>query len=286
MHKKQFVYGSLKIYEVFSMANTSVNVTLGVGEVIKEVKESKTIEEVDKTSALVVRAIHAALSPLEKWVLQKEYNLAETKKLLEEKLKNTPADNIITPPSYVAVPALQSIAYCMDDAQLRDMYAELLAHAMNAETVNNVHPTFVEIIKQMSPFDALVFKKLIKTLVQPCISIKYMNKKTSASYPVQDIVAFSDLNEFPLVSTQIALENLERLRLIEVNKGSKYGNADAYECLKCSVKKMVTAFIEDNKHNLDVNEYQIVYGEFVILVRGFGQYFARACLGADFSNIN
>ena len=143
------------------MSDSSVNVTLGIGEVIKEVKDTKTVEEVDKTSALVVRAIHVALSPLEKWVLQKEYNLAETKRLLEEKLRNTPAENIITPPSYVAVPAMQSIAYCMDNIQLRDMYAELLAHAMNSETVDNVHPTFVEIIKQMSPFDAVVFKELI-----------------------------------------------------------------------------------------------------------------------------
>ena len=268
------------------MAESSVNVTLGVGEVIKEVKDTKTIEEVDKTSALVVRAIHAALSPLEKWVLQKEYNLAETKKLLEEKLKDTPAENIITPPSYVAVPALQSIAYCMDDIQLRDMYAELLAHAMNSETVDNVHPTFVEIIKQMSPFDALVFKKLTKTLVKPCISINYMNKSTKPSYPVQDIVAFSDLDAFPLVPTQIALENLERLRLIEINKGSKYGNAEKYEHLKYSVKEVASAFVEDNKQNFDVNDYQIVYGEFVILIRGFGQFFARACLGEDFSDIS
>ena len=48
--------------QVLVMAESSVNVTLGVGEVIKEVKDTKTIEEVDKTSALVVRAIHAALS--------------------------------------------------------------------------------------------------------------------------------------------------------------------------------------------------------------------------------
>ena len=268
------------------MSEPSVNVTLGVEEVIKEVKDTKTIEEVDKTSALVVRAIHAALSPLEKWVLQKEYNLAETKKLLEKKLKDTPVENIITPPSYIAVPALQSISYCMDDIQLRDMYAELLAHALNSETVDNVHPTFVEIIKQMSPFDALVFKELTKTLVQPCISIKYMNKSTKASYPVQDIVAFSDLGLFPLVPTQIALENLERLKLIEINKRSKYGDAKKYEDLKYSVKKVASDFIADNKKKFDVNSYQIVYDEFVILIRGFGQFFARACLGEDFSSIN
>lgn len=268
------------------MAESSINVTMGVGEVIKEVKDTKTIEEADKTSALIVRAIHAALNPLEKWVLQKEYNLAETKILLEEKLKNTPVENIITPPSYVAVPALQSIAYCMDNIQLRDMYAELLAHAMNSETVDNVHPTFVEIIKQMSPFDALVFERLTKTLVQPCISIKYVNKSTKASYPVQDIIAFDDLDTFPLVPTQIALENLERLKLIEINKISKYGDSEKYQALKHSVVKVANAFVEDNKQKFDVNDYQITYDEFVILIRGFGQFFARACLGEDFSNIS
>lgn len=268
------------------MADSSLSIDLGVAEVVKEAKETKTVEAVDETSALMVRAIHAALSPLEKWVIQKEYNLAETKKLLEEKLRNTSVENIITPPTYVAVPALQSIAYCMDDTQLRDMYAELLAHSMNSETVNDVHPTFVEIIKQMSPFDAVVFRELTKTLVQPCISIKYMNKKTKASYPVQDIVAFSDIEKFPLVPTQVALENLERLRLIEINKDSKYGDSIKYEYLKDSVQKVINNFIEENKHNFNINDYQIVYGEFVILIRGFGQFFARACLGEDFSNIN
>lgn len=83
-----------------------------------------------------------------------------------------------------------------------------------------------------------------------------------------------------------AVENLERLRLIEINKGSKYGNAEKYEHLKYSVKEVASAFVEDNKQNFDVNDYQIVYGEFVILIRGFGQFFARACLGEDFSDIS
>ena len=253
---------------------------------VKEIGSTDTVKEIDKTSALVVRAIHAALSPLEKWVIQKEYNLAETKKLLEQKLKDTPVDSITTPPPYIAVPALQSISYCMDDEQLRDMYAELLAQSMNTATVNNVHPTFVEIIRQLSPFDATVFKELTKTLVQPSISIKYMNIKTHASYPVQDIIAFYDIERFPLVPTQIALENLERLRLIEINKRSKYNNQARYEILKDAVQATVQRFIEDNQSRFNIDEYQISYDEFVILIRGFGQFFARACLGADFREID
>lgn len=88
----------------------------------------------------------------------KESNIEQTRKLLEKKLKNVPVENIITPPMYIGVPALQAISYCMNDESLRNMYAELLAHAMNSDTIDNVHPTYVEIIKQMSPYDALIFR--------------------------------------------------------------------------------------------------------------------------------
>lgn len=267
------------------MSDKSLSINVGVSEVVKEVKDTETIEALDQTSSLVIRAIHAALSPLEKWVLQKEYNIEETKKLLERKLNNIPVENIITPPSYVAVPALQAISYCMDNNELREMYAELLAHSMNKCTVDNVHPTFVEIIKQMSPFDATVFRQLTKTLVQPCISIKYTNKMSGESYPVQDIIAFENHEKFPLVPTQISLENLERLRLIETHKTAKYNDETKYSILKESVKQVSSQFVRDNERNFNKNEYEIVYNEFVILIRGFGQFFARACLGESFSNM-
>lgn len=68
------------------MSDKSLSINVGVSEVVKEVKDTETVEALDQTSSLVIRAIHAALSPLEKWVLQKEYNIEETKKLLERKL--------------------------------------------------------------------------------------------------------------------------------------------------------------------------------------------------------
>ncbi len=268
------------------MSDKSVNINVGVSELVKEIKDTETVEAIDQTSSLVIRAINAALSPLEKWVLQREYNIEETKKLLKKKLSDIQVENIITPPSYVAVPALQAISYCMDNEELRDMYAELLAHSMNIKTVDNVHPTFVEIIKQMSPFDAIVFRELTKTLGKPCISIKYINKKTRESHPVQDIIAFDNHENFPLVPTQISLENLERLRLIEIQKNSKFNDEIKYSILKESVKQISSQFVHDNENSFNKDEYEIVYNEFVILIRGFGQLFARACLGEDFNNID
>lgn len=107
---------------------------------------------------LVPRAIKAALAPVEKWVLQREYNIAETQRLLEEKLKNISPDQIEAPEAYIAVPALQNISYCMDNAELRDMYANLLANSMNKVVKNGVHPGFVEIIKQLSPDEAKILR--------------------------------------------------------------------------------------------------------------------------------
>ena len=98
---------------------------------------------------LIPRAIKAALSPLEKWILQREYNVAETKKLLEEKLQNTPPELIESPAPHIAVPAMQYISYCMDNEELREMYANLLANSMNKVVKDGVHPGFVEIIKQL-----------------------------------------------------------------------------------------------------------------------------------------
>lgn len=107
---------------------------------------------------LVPRAIRAALAPVEKWVLEREYNVAETKKLLEEKLKNIPPEQIEAPEAYIAVPALQNISYCMDNDELRDMYANLLANSMTSIVKNGVHPGFVDIIKQLSPDEAKILR--------------------------------------------------------------------------------------------------------------------------------
>ena len=267
------------------MEDKSFKIDFGVSEVVKEIKDTKTVSEVDSATALIPRAIRAALSPLEKWIAQRESNLAATYKALEPKLENVPLENIITPPAYVAVPALQAISYCMDDDQLREMFAELLAHAMNSETVDNVHPTYVEIIKQMSPYDALVFKKLIKQLVIPCVSIKYVHKKTGSSYPISDLVVFTDFKEHPLVPTQICLENLERLHLVEIDRKAKLNAGERYQILETCCQEMVEQFIEENKHILDPEFYKVSYDEFVLQIRGFGQFFARACLDENFSNI-
>ena len=95
--------------------------------------------------------------------MHREYNVAETEKLLSQKLKNVDPNKIVQPEPYVAVPALQAISYSMNNDELRNLYANLLSKSMNIDTKDSVHPSFVEIIKQLSPFDAILLKKIADT---------------------------------------------------------------------------------------------------------------------------
>ena len=149
-------------------------------EVVKEISKDvydDIISPVAKPTGailgLVPRAIKAALSPLEKWILQKEYNISEIQRLLEEKLKNVSPELIGTPEPYIAVPAIQYISYCMDNDELRNMYANLLASSMQKDIKDDVHPAYLEIIKQLCPDEAKILSYLLVHNTIPIIGIKY-----------------------------------------------------------------------------------------------------------------
>ena len=69
------------------------------------------------------------------------------------------------------MPALQAISYSMDSEELRNMYANLLAKAMNVDEKDKVHPAFVELIKQMAPREALILDGIFKSPLTPLIDL-------------------------------------------------------------------------------------------------------------------
>ena len=194
--------------------------TLKTAPTLYEDALQPTIQEVGKFVARIPRAINAAFAGLDKWILNKEYAIDETKKLLEKKLENVDPDKIVEPEAYVAVPAIQAISYSMNSEELRNLYANLLAKAMNSDTKDLVHPSFVEIIKQMSPTDALILKEINLNYIIPFLrrSSKFDNYNATAQDPVLQartnttitLINFAKQNEI-----DFSLFNLLRLGLIE-----------------------------------------------------------------------
>jgi hypothetical protein len=75
-----------------------------------------------------------------------------------DRLKDVPPESIVPPSLRIAAPAMQALTYSMDDELIREMFANLLAADMNAQTKKDAHPAFVELIKEMTAIDARVLK--------------------------------------------------------------------------------------------------------------------------------
>ena len=178
-----------------------------------------TVQETGKVLSLIPRTINAALVPLRKWIANKEYSLAETEKLLEKKLEHVGEDKIVTPEAYVAVPAIQAISYSMDNEELRNLYANLLAKSMNTDTKDFVHPSYVEIIKQMSPLDALVLKDIYDSIITPVIDL-YVRNQEGGEFGHKFNITWMTFASYDSIC--VSLDNLIRLGLIEISNNHSY----------------------------------------------------------------
>lgn len=183
--------------------------------------------------SFIPRTIKVWLGKWEKWIINGEYSIKETEKLLEKKLANIAEDKITEPEAYVAVPAIQQLSYSLDSKDLREMYANLLASSMNIDTKANVHPAFVEIIKQLCPDEAKLLKFLSKNPQQPLIDVR-LNLPNQKGYRII-------LNNFSTISEGICdypngirsyLENLDRLKLIDIIDGKKITDDAVYKPLE------------------------------------------------------
>lgn len=80
---------------------------------------------------------------------------------LSEKIASIPAESIVEPKASIAGPALQGLAFSHEEPDLKNMYLNLLATAMDGRVASYAHPAFVEIIKQMTSEEAHLIRGIL-----------------------------------------------------------------------------------------------------------------------------
>ena len=256
------------------------NVAAEVAKAVYEDAGHEIIQPTGKTLSLIPRAVRAALQPLERWIMVQEYNLEMLKKTLDYKLANVDPEKIVTPEPYVAVPALQAVTYCMDNEELRNMYANLLAKSMNEATKNGVHPSYVEIIKQLCPDEAKLLCYLMENPQIPAIGIRLTNKPEDGYVNVINL--FSDIGykcncENP-DNIERYLCNLIRLGLVENPDGVGFMDEQMYQTVLSHpyVKEKLEKMEGKNEklpHAITVNK--------LIRMTAFGEQFCKICIKDD-----
>jgi abortive infection alpha-like protein len=235
------------------------------------------IQEVGKGLHTLSKIINMALLPLSKKIWEYEKIEKEFKKNLEVKLSGIPQENIMTPDPRVAGPLIESLKYTAQEDELREMYTNLLASSMNKKKNNDVHPSFVEIIKQLLSDEAKLIKEISDSNdgTHGLLSIKILEvDKEGWTIHRSKFCKFYDSKTIENKSKiSLYLENLERLKLIEIPNNTLLTDKKFYyEPLENHI--LITQELEELSAKGKKTEFENGY----LQLTEFGKSFVKVCI--------
>jgi hypothetical protein len=185
----------------------------------------------ESLQALVGLFNNVVLYPIKKANINYRYKLEEFEKDLKAKTDKIPDGKIIEPPLAISGPTIEALKYTFDTKEIREMFLNLLASAMNSDFKDESHPAFVEIIKGMNSLDATLFEYLYSSVQIPVGALRIGNTEnyftTALPYIFsQELIKHGD----PFLVSR-SMVNLERLGLIQIIKDRYFPNYD-YDALK------------------------------------------------------
>jgi hypothetical protein len=240
-------------------------------------------KETGKALQTLGRTVNAALMPVRGlvWGFEKIEEFVNVK--VTKKLENVPIDKICTPDLAVAGPALESLKYTGHKESLNELYANLLASAMDLDTAKTAHPGFVEIIRNMSADEAKILTYIVEQRVVPIVDINRTLANGGGQIVVSELISMIGIRarcEHQEL-TPSYLINLERLGLIEIPRHSQLMKANAY--YRLTDDPSVKLALERLEQNTDGSKGELKKHHARVSV--FGKQFSNACVVSRDKNI-
>lgn len=254
-------------------------------EVIKEV--SKLLPEVYKDLAqpatkeignVLGKSAKALLFPIRGFLWGWEKIEQVVTEGVEKRFEKIPEENRKTPDPEIAVPLMQALTYTAQNETLREMYLNLLANSMDIDKEKDVHPSFVELIKQMNSLDAKVFHKLISFIgyqkaINPNIAILENNKNFIDATP-EWFLGWT-IEGYSIFDVSSSLIRISKFGLIELMFDRTAGN-DGYQLLKehQTLIDILSKYKNVNPHL----KLGITVTNSIVYVNEYGKQFKNACI--------
>lgn len=188
-------------------------------------------------------------------------------------IEDVPEEKIIHVAPEVGVPIAEKLSYVRDE-QLSDLYINLLAKASTVDTAHFAHPSFVNIINNLSPDEAVLLKELHNKPKIPFVTATIAKKGTTHYAQVGDLLtgletkiklSFSD-------NIEAYMSNFEGLGLIVIHRESYMVGEGIYDSLEKLYRPKIDAMPFDN------STHEIKFKRGRIQVTTYGDLFLKACL--------
>jgi Abortive infection alpha len=258
-----------------------------LGEVLQAAKDDPNMKmagsNLAKSAATVTQTVNTLLLPLAALNFgverAKEYFQSKFGSDMAAKLSDTPEEEIVEPKLSLAGPALQGLAFAHEEADLKDMFLNLIVSAMKQGKAELAHPSYVEVIKQLSSFDA---KMASAVLPHPQIPISELRVSTEPpNYrvvrkclprPVSPLL--QQLSALPEAIHSI--ENLQRLGLITLRYDVWLASEAAYNWVERHPIFLETQTSLGEGKTLE-------FGKGILQVTEFGDQFRRVACPTNMS---
>lgn len=261
----------------------TINAVTGLAKAVPIYQDAlqPAAKEIGKALGTIAKTVNVALAPVSAlvWGYDQIKEFVDNK--VTEKLQNVPEENIVTPPPHVAGPALESLRYTGSINELKELYANLLASSMDSATTKDAHPSFVEIIKQLSSDEAKLLTALISKEQEPAVTIRNNRKDNSGGRDqfrnftvLGEKVGVQDFSRIPNY-----LDNLCRLGLLKIPASYVLVGENIYKHLDEHpvVKSIIESINKDDSRKSDLVHK-------TIMVTGLGRQFINTCVN-DHRNI-
>ncbi|HVR95446.1 MAG TPA: DUF4393 domain-containing protein [Thermoanaerobaculia bacterium] len=220
--------------------------------------------ELGQSLLVVAKTVNVALSPLSATVWGfdriRDWLLAT----LTRKLSKTPVGQIQTPPRQIAGQVLLNLQFVIDEEYLREMYANLLASAMDSSSAGKAHPAYVSILQQISSDEARLLSFLGKLPREELSWAEQHEEGMAKSIPIEGkwLYVCSQAGVVNLENAGAYLDNLLRLRIF---------TADLISTASLESRFLVYG---DSSHEMSLREGTIRE----VYLSDFGSHFIEVCI--------
>lgn len=138
---------------------------------------------------------------------------------VQKRLNGIPQEKLTESNPRILYPTAQALVYTGPDQKIRELFANLIASDMKIETKGDVHPAFVEIIKEMTVEDAKALEFIYSHGPQRiCQYRRTVPNPTDGSPIWHDVATHISLNlaDSTFDNVNVSVSNLERLGMLSM----------------------------------------------------------------------
>lgn len=255
-----------------------------INKTIDVVDEStkETRKELDKNTAKGVNKLAQLFwaSPIGRkadiYIAERPYKMEIELNKMQAKYNCIPVECQVEPSSYIALKGSNELNYALEEEHLKEMFENLLISDMDSRKKYKVLPSYLEIIKQLTP-DDVKFLKLLKDWDDFCaIEIQVQTNGISGVNHLDEFIVFDYKSKNGIEHGEISkinplvIDTLSYLNLVENKIGTYYTQRE----------KEYTFLFNNTKilYNFDETKHTISYEKCTINFTELGKNFIDICL--------